>query len=156
MSTTDDLNLYRFECLIDGYPTVDWVWLKPEEVQPFLDLLNGDSATYRQATLDEEELYDEAYNDGYEVAIIQELRDNDNGITFRMNRVDSEEISFDTTKMFKCARCDNHKDFETEVARAGGLYLAETKQDILWHVCYSCVMLQSEIESVEFDIEEED
>jgi hypothetical protein len=87
------------------------------------------------------------------LSTVEENHKNDNGITFRLNSF--TERGMDTTKMFQCARCDKHKDFETEVARASGLYLAEPKEDVLWHVCYDCIMLQSEIESIELDATEE-
>ena len=152
MSTTRDLNLYRFEYLIDNSRRVDWVWLQPGEVQAFLDDLEGASIIYRQASSEEEELYDEAYNDGYGVAMAEESFNNSNGVVFRVEGIESlDTSSISTVKMFKCVRCDNYKDFETEVATTNGLYLSESKEDILWHVCYDCVMLQSEIESIKFD-----
>lgn len=152
MSTTRDLNLYRFEYLIDNSRRVDWVWLQPGEVQAFLDDLEGASIIYRQASSEEEELYDEAYNDGYGVAMAEESFNNSNGVVFRVEGIESLDPSLiSAVKMFKCVRCDNYKDFETEVATTNGLYLSESKEDILWHVCYDCVMLQSEIESIKFD-----
>jgi hypothetical protein len=152
MSTTEKLNLYRFEYLVDSSRRVDWVWLQAGEVQAFLDDLEGASIIYRQASSEEEELYDEAYNDGYGVAMAEESINNSNGIVFRVDGIQSLDPSLITTvKMFKCARCENYKDFETEVATTNGLYLSESKEDILWHICYDCVMLQSEIESIEFE-----
>lgn len=157
MSTKDNVNLFRFEYLDEEVRRVDWVWLTPTELHSYMDDQPRTSAViYRQASTEEEELYDEAYNDGYGVAMIQEALENDNGVTFRMNAF-GEGIakSFDTTKMFKCAMCNKHKDFDTEVASTGGMYLTKLVNDILWHVCAECVSLQAQIEDIHIEDAEE-
>ncbi len=150
-------NLYRFEHYepLDEATYVDWVWLEPAEVPEYRSSDMG--VKYRVATKDEEDLYNEAYADGYGVAAILEFESKDNGITFRVElNKDSEEFNY--TKMFKCSTCGEHRDFETEVAMANGFYLTELKgkdNDILWHVCYECAMLQLEVDWIDFDITEE-
>lgn len=155
MSTNEELKLYKFEYLQDNERVVEWVWLKSAEADSYFDnhwsMITG--VSFRVATEDETDLYNEAYNDGYMLATIEENRKVDNGITFRLNSFTPDGM--DTTKMFECARCENHKEFDGEVAMANGLYLSEEKNDLLWHVCYDCVMIQSEIESIEFDLNEE-
>lgn len=149
-TSSTDLSLYRFEYLSDGFRSVDWVWINEDELEKYLDYLSGNSGLiYRKASSDEEELYNEAYNDGYGVATIEEIQKVDNGISYKFNGLLEDGI--DTEKMFKCARCDRHKIFETEVAMTGGLYLTESREDILWHVCFDCVMLQSEVDSIDID-----
>jgi hypothetical protein len=155
VSTNEELRLYKFEYLQEDTPVVEWVWLKSDEADTYFDdhwsMITGMS--FRIATRDEADLYNEAFNDGYMLATVEENYKHSNGITFRLNSFTEEGI--DTTKMFQCARCGNHKDYETEVAMANGLYLAESKEDILWHVCFDCVMLQAEVESIEVDLTEE-
>jgi hypothetical protein len=156
VSTNEELRLYRFEYLQEEIAVIEWVWLKSGEANSYFDnhwsMITG--VSFRVASQDEEDLYNEAFNDGYMLATVEENRQNDNGITFRLNSFTEEGM--DTTKMFECVRCNKHKDFEGEVAMVNGLYLSEAKEDILWHVCYDCVMLQTEIESIEFYSKEED
>jgi hypothetical protein len=156
VSTNEELKLYRFEYLQEDLPVVEWVWLKFGEAEGYFDnhwsMITG--VSFRVASQDEEDLYNEAFNDGYMLATVEENHRNDNGITFRLNSFTL--TGMDTTKMFQCARCDKRKDFDDEVAVANGLYLAEAKEDILWHICFDCVMLQNEVESISIDSIEED
>lgn len=150
-------NLYRFEYYepLDECKYVDWVWLEPHEVSEYN---SGNNTTkFRAATSEEEELYNEAYSDGYGMAAALEFESNYNGVTFRVE-LDKITKDFSYTKMFQCATCKNHKDFETEVAMANGFYLTELrgeKNDVLWHVCYECAMLKLEVDGIELDITEE-
>lgn len=149
-------NLYRFEYYEpeDNDTYVDWVWLEESEVRNY-------KSTYprikvRVATKDEEDLYNEAYADGYGIAAMVEFTSQYDGVTFRLNRNEDDQLDmFNTTKMFECATCGNHKDFETEVATANDFYLGLIKDDKLWHVCFDCATIQMEIESIEVDLTEE-
>jgi hypothetical protein len=150
----DNKRLYRFECYepLDEETYINWVWLEPEEVSNFAS--SAGSVKYRVATSEEEELYDEAYADGYGIAAVMEFESKNDGITYRVELDESRE-DFSYTKMFQCSTCNKHKDFETEVATASGFYLTELKDEILWHVCYECAMLQLEVDGLEIDITEE-
>lgn len=157
MSTNkDNNNLYRFEYYepLDEFTYVDWVWLEPQEVSNYKSSAVG--VKYRKATSEEEELYNEAYADGYGIAAVMEFETKYDGVTFRVELGEDRE-DFTYTKMFQCSRCGNHKDFETDVATANGFYLTELKdnKDTLWHVCYDCAALQLEIERLDFDTTEE-
>jgi hypothetical protein len=144
--------LYRFEYYeeLDDANYVDWVWLQPSEINDFKSSYT--SASYRQASKEEEELYEEAYADGYGVAAMMEFESRYNGVTYRIELTEGGELD-KGTKMFQCAICKGHKDFETEVAMAGDHYLTELVDDTLWHICYDCVMLANEIDGINIDIE---
>lgn len=157
MSTNNESrNLYKFEYYepLDEHTYVDWVWLEPWEVSDYRS--SDSSVKYRKATSEEEDLYNEAYADGYGIASVIEFETKYDGVTFRVELSEDRE-DFTYTKMFQCSRCGNHKDFETEVAVANGFFLTELKdkKDVLWHVCYDCAELQLEIERLDFDITEE-
>ena len=150
----DSKILYRFEYFEpeDNETYVDWVWLGPLE----LNYYKSDYQTIkvRPATPDENDLYEEAYADGYGMAAMLEFEDRYDGITFRVELKDGD-LDMKGAKMFECALCNKHKDFETEVATANGLYLGEIKNDKLWHVCYECAMLQVEVEGISVEFTEE-
>ena len=151
------LNLYRFEYYepLDDCSYVDWVWLEPQEVSEYRS--SDVSVTYRVATKDEQDLYNEAYSDGYGVAVALEFESNYNGVTYRVEISDNKE-DFISTKVFECGTCGERRDFETEVAMANGFYLTDLKgkdSNILWHICYECAMLQLEIDWIDFEIDEE-
>jgi len=153
----ESANLYRFEYYepLDEFTYVDWVWLEPIEVSEYRS--SAANVKYRKATAEEEELYNEAYADGYGIAALMEFQSNDNGITFRV-QLNEDKQDFTHTKMFKCATCGEHRDFETEVAMVNGFYLTALKgedNDILWHVCYDCAMLELEVDWIDFDNTEE-
>ena len=141
----DDISLYRFEYLEEDIRVIDWLWLTEAELERYLENFKDASAlVYRVATSEEEELYDEAYRDGYEVAAIQEIMKSDNGITFRLDNIGEETL--ETTKMFECGICGEHKDFDSDVATANGFYVSISKEDILWHVCFQCTMLELSVD----------
>lgn len=134
----EDRRLYRFEYLEpeDQQTYVDWVWLKDEEID---DYRSGYATIkFRPATTDEENLYDEAYADGYGIAAMIEFEDRYDGITFRVEVGSDGELDMQGAKMFECGVCGTHKDFDTEVGMVAGLFLGEVKNDKLWHVCYGC------------------
>lgn len=142
----EDVILYRMEYLDNGVRIVDWLWLTELELDSRLeDLAQVAGLIYRAATSEEEELYDEAYRDGYEVAYISEIHDRYDGITFRVDKFDAENGDLQTTKMFECASCEKHRDFENEVGMSSGMYLAAIKNDKLWHLCYECAQGNAEI-----------
>lgn len=146
--------LYRFEHYepLDDSTYVDWVWLTPEEVPQFR---RGDGIVkYREATEDESYLYNEAYADGYGIASIMEFESKYDGITYRVELNEDGDFS-EGTKMFQCSICKEHKDFESEVAMANGFYLTELNNENLWHVCYRCVMMDSEFTGVTIEFNEE-
>lgn len=145
-SSDDQKSLYRVEYYEpeDGRSYADWVWLEPKEVAEYRSEYKYVKA--RKATADESELYEEAYEDGYSVAMIMEMRSIDNGVTFRVELDDSGDLAAGH-KMFKCAVCDKHKDFNA-VAVVNGYYLTILIDDVLWHVCYDCAALSAEIDEV--------
>lgn len=136
-SKKDSRSLYRFEYYEpeDDFTYVDWVWLDVDEISDYKSGLN--EVKFRPATKDESELYDEAYADGYGVAAVMEFESKYDGITFRIEITGDGELSTGK-KMFQCAICDEHLDFELESAAIGDMYLGVIKDDKLWHVCKSC------------------
>lgn len=147
--------LYRFEYFEpeDNETYVDWIWLDALELNNYKSEYN--TVKVRPATNDEVDLYEEAYADGYGIAAVMEFESKYDGITFRVELDDDGKLDFQSKKMFQCAMCDKHKDFDTEVATANGLYLGEIKDDKLWHVCYECAMVQVEVEGIEIEYTEE-
>ena len=157
MSTNkENFNLYRFEYYepLDEFTYVDWVWLEPHEVSDYRSSSPG--VKYRKATSEEEELYNEAYADGYGIAAVMEFETKYDGVTFRVE-LDRGLEDFTYTKMFQCSMCSKHKDFEEEAATVNGFFLTELKdkKDVLWHVCRECADLKLQIEGISFDITEE-
>lgn len=147
--------LYRFEYFEpeDSATYVDWVWLGPLDLNNYKS--GYDTVKVRPATEDEVDLYEEAYADGYGIAAVMEFESKYDGITFRISLDDKGELDFEGTKMFECAICDKHKDFETEVAMVKSMYLGLVKDDKLWHVCHDCVMLQVEVDDIEITAADE-
>lgn len=139
-------SLYRFENYepLDDETYVNWIWLTDSE---YLEYVDGEVGPHRAATADEAELYNEAYADGYGMAAILEFESGYDGITFRLNLGENKE--FDNTKMFQCAVCDRHLDFEDNVANAGGMYLGAIRNEKLWHICYDCARGNAEVEWIE-------
>ena len=146
--------LYRFEYFEpeDNETYVDWVWLGPLE----LNYYKSDYQTIkvRPATPDENDLYEEAYADGYGIAAMLEFESSYDGITFRVELGKDGELDFNGKKMFECAVCTQHKDFDEEVAMVKDLYLGVIKDDKLWHICYDCGLLGTEIGSIEIEDDE--
>ena len=153
-SNENNQDLYRFEYVDpDNSQTyVEWVWLALEEVSLYKP--DYPSVKYREATEDEVSLYEEAYSDGYGVAAMMEFEDSYDGVTFRVELGEDGELDMHGTKMFECAICGIHKDFEEEVGVAGGLYLGEVKDDKLWHVCYDCAQNAAMLKNIEESMEE--
>lgn len=147
MSEEERRLLYRFEHYepLDGEFYVNWIWLKDSDLEEYTQ--HYEEGSYRVATADEMELYDEAYADGYGIAAVMEFESQYDGITYRLDRYDGEDFS--TTKMFQCAVCDRHQDFEDNVASAGGMYLGAIRDNKLWHVCYDCAQGRAEVEWIE-------
>lgn len=150
----EGLTLYKFETIEeDGYNRVDWLWVDNDELSNYLS-----SATiYREATEEEVYLYEEAFSYGKMLGTVETSYLNHNGVMFRIDGLGGFSLEEDlkTVKVFTCARCENQKEFDSDVATVNGLYLTELKDDVLWHVCYDCVVLQTEIESIEFDFGQE-
>jgi len=144
------------EYLDEGTRIVDWLWLTEYELENYLeDRAQAAGLIYRAATSEEEELYDEAYRDGYEVAALTGVENAYDGITFRMDGID-EDGDIKTTKMFQCAECDRNLDFNEEVGTSGEMFLGVLKDDKLWHICYGCAMLQMEIQNIEVELKTEE
>lgn len=137
-----DVKLYRMETFNQGRREVEWNWLTNYELDSYVASKPG--VVHRQATREEEELYDEAYRDGHDVAFLKSLDESFDGITFRVETLGEDDIK--TTKMFQCAVCDQHKDFLTEVATAGAMYLGAVRDEKLWHLCYDCAIGNAEVD----------
>lgn len=143
--------LYRCERFEpeDNQLYVEWMWLSPEELKDFSRDSNIENV--RRATYEEENLYEEAYADGYGVAAMLEFESQYDGITFRVELGEDGNLDFNGKKMFQCAICDSHKDFETEVATVGDFYIGMVKDDKLWHICYDCALIGVEINEIEIE-----
>lgn len=142
--------LYRAEYTdFDNSKTVEWVWLSEDDIVDYRSSYN--SVSLRLATEDETLLYDEAYADGYGIAAMLEFKSNYDGVTFRVELDENGNLNFEGAKMFECAVCSDHKDFDDEVAMANDLYLGVVKDDKLWHVCYGCAMLGTAIGGIEIE-----
>lgn len=156
--TEDNENrtLYRFQYWEpeDQCNYVEWVWLTDDEVDKYRS--SDLNVTHRRATEEEKDLYNEAYADGYGIAAMMEFESTYDGVTFRVEMGKDGELDFNGKKMFECAVCANHKDFDDEVAMCNDLYLGVIKDDKLWHVCYDCGLLGTEIGSIEIEITGED
>lgn len=158
MRRNDDLSLKRFEYLEGNIRVVDWIWLREDEVANYMSGRDTIGALLvRNASADEAELYDEAYNDGYDVAMIYESINNSNGVTYRIevseDKIATKAGDFDSHKMFECATCGVNKDFESDVAviETGPWFLATLKEDVLWFNCYNCGSMGAEIAGIEVD-----
>ena len=150
----DNRSLYRFEYYEpeDNESYVEWVWLKETELKNYRSSYK--TIKVRPATYDETELYEEAYADGYGIAAMMEFESSYDGVTFRVEMGKDGELDMDGKKMFECAVCGKHKDFETEVGMTAGLYLGEVKDDKLWHVCYDCAENAVMLKAIEDSVEE--
>ena len=148
---SEERNLYRFEYYEpeDQCNYTDWVWLKDDEISDYRSSYG--TVNVRPATSDEEDLYNEAYADGYGIAAMMEFESKYDGVTFRVELGEDGELNVDGKKMCEGAVCGDHKDFEDEVAMANDLFLGVVKDDKLWHICFGCAMLGSEIGGIEIE-----
>ena len=112
---SEERNLYRFEYYEpeDQCNYTYWVWLKDDEISDYRSSYG--TVNVRPATSDEEDLYNEAYADGYGIAAMMEFESKYDGVTFRVELGEDGELNVDGKKMFECAVCGDHKDFEDEV-----------------------------------------
>jgi len=150
-SSEDEVkHLYKFDYYEaeDDCTYVDWVWLKPSELSEYRS--SYAQVKMRAATEDEENLYEEAYEDGYGIAMIMEMRSVDNGVTFRVELDKNGDFDMGH-KMFRCALCEKHKDFDEQAATAGAYYLTQLVDDVLWHVCIECVVLGEQVDEAAID-----
>lgn len=138
MTFRDDkeLKLYRFEYLSDGHRTVDWVWL--EETEPKDYLGNDDyviGLSYREATQDEAELYNEAFSDGHGLGTVEANMAHSNEVYYKLVSFDPME----TKKIFTCGECGKKAlDFETQASKTGEYYVTKEIENILWYLCVDC------------------
>ncbi len=148
MEDSEKRFLYRFEHYepLDGEVYVEWLWLKRDEIIPYA--AEGETS-FRIATKDEEDLYNEAYADGYSIAALIEYESQYDGITLRVELDKSGDLDFTSKKMFQCAVCNRHLDFEDNVASGGGMYLGAVRDEKLWHICYDCAQGRAEVEWIE-------
>lgn len=124
---------------------MDWVWLTgEEEAKDYLTVDSGVSGViHREATQDEEELYDEAFNDGLGLGQAEGRMENYNGVAYRLNSMkfdeDSDGLGIDTTKVFKCGDCGEESlEHEIKAATTGEYYIAKERDGVLWYVCFDC------------------
>lgn len=144
------LRLYKVTYVDDNANYSNWTWMTIEEASDVANLPTlGEIESFREATTEETELYDDAYNDGYGIATIEEFQSCNNGVTFCLNFDNATEGMFTTKKMFECGICGEDKDFESGVASANGLFLSVNVDDMLWHVCFNCAV--EEVEKMEMD-----
>lgn len=137
MNKDADKFLYKFEYYeeLDNETYTDWVWLEESEVADYRS--SYQKVDVRKATLEEASLYEDAYSEGYGMAAVLEFESKYDGITFRIELNEDGNLSAGR-KMFQCAVCDEHLDFEEKVAAIGEMYLGVVKEDKLWHVCRDC------------------
>lgn len=133
--------LHRFEYFYDDEYVVDWMWV--EEGEDPADYLKNDAyvagVDYRPATLDEQKLYTEAYNDGVGVGTAEILMERNIGVYFKFNSASAEGPSIDTTKIFTCGECKRTGlEFETDAATTGEYYVCKDIENVLWHLCWKC------------------
>lgn len=137
--------LFRFEYLSLGDRSVDWVWLTGEDEAK--DYLTGQSdvsaVVYREATDDEEELYDEAFSDGLGIGQAEARMESHNGVLYQLNSmnldVTDEKFGLDTTKIFTCGECgESSLEFDIKAVTTGQYYVAKEKEGVLWYVCFDC------------------
>lgn len=128
-----------------GDRVVDWVWLTgDEEAKDYLSVDSGVSGVmYREATEDEAELYDEAFNDGLGLGQAEGRMENYNGLAYRLNSMNlnpaDEKFGIDTTKVFTCGECgESSLEFEIKAVTTGEYYVAKEKEGVLWYVCFDC------------------
>ena len=145
--------LYRVEYYEpeDRDTYIEWIWAEA------IDLIGyrpNQDISYRRATTEETYLYEEAYEDGYGIAALIEYEHNYNGVTFRIELDENGDLA-QGEKMFECAVCEKHKDFGTEVGTVNNFFITELKNDTLWHICFECAMITSELEGIEIDTTEE-
>lgn len=151
----EEKSLFRFQYVEDGERYVDWVWLTLEDLVSY-KTNHGTDIHVRPATPDETDLYEEAYADGYGVAALMEFESQYDGVTYRLELPEGRNsIEFSQKKMFECAICGKHKDFDEEVATANGLYLGEVKDNKLWHVCFDCASIQVALDGIDVEFTEE-
>ena len=152
----DGTDLYRVQYLDmeNGDLTVEWTWLTFDEIGSYRS--DYPQVKIRMASDEELDLYEEAYADGYGAASAIEWESTYDGVTFRIELGEDGELDFEGTKMFECAVCKTHKDFEEEVGMAGGLFLGEVIDDKLWHVCFPCAQNAAMLKGIEDAIEEEE
>lgn len=150
----EEKTLYRCERfeLEDNRIYVEWLWLSHADMEEYVT--DSSYETFREATSEEVDLYEEAYADGYGVAAMLEFEHSYDGITFRVELDKDGSLDFEGTKMFECAVCGSHKDFDEEVATVNDLFLGVLKDDKLWHVCFNCAMIGTEIGSIEIEDDE--
>jgi hypothetical protein len=140
-----DFKLFRFEYLSLGDRVVDWVWLTGDEEAK--EYLTGEShisgVMYREATEDEEELYDEAFDDGLGLGQAEARRENHNGVAYQLNSMNlnpnDESFGMDVTRIFTCGDCgESLLEFELRAATTGEYYIAKEIEGVLWYVCSEC------------------
>lgn len=149
MSKSENRSLYKCEYydLESEEFVTNWIWFSDDEVMPYVEKT---AAIFRPATKDEENLYYEAYADGYSTAALKEHEARYDGITFRVEFDENGNLlTMNGKKMFQCAICDRTLDFEENVASAGGMYLGAVRNDTLWHICFDCAQGRTEVEWIE-------
>lgn len=158
-------SLYKYKYIYqdmetyEEIPGVDWLSLTQAEYDTYVvsyintgiygfqnDFFGEDYAlifeSFDKATDDELEAYNEGWIEAISLAKAQERWDTYNGVGYRIDSMSPEFIS---TKIFTCGSCERTFDF-TEATKLGEFYIVlpkpsknEEKEDILWHVCRSCV-----------------
>lgn len=134
-----NLSLYKFEYLHDGYATVDWIWLEPGDER---DYLANDSdvtgLTMRQATQEEEDLYNEAFADGYGLGSVETEFKRSNEVYFKFLGMKGD-LELETEKVFTCGECKTRMmDFESKSAKFGPYFITKEVEGILWFLCIEC------------------
>lgn len=140
---SETFKLYKFEYLHLGDNYTQWVWLKDdEEARTYMADDEGVSVViYRQATKEESDLYEEAFEDGRGLGVAETRMEFTNGVVYKLNKFEPKDdgVSLDTTKLFKCGQCEQEMlDFEVKAATTGEYYVSIEKESVLWYVCTDC------------------
>lgn len=141
------IHLYRFTYWEEptSPPSVEWVFGGSDRDMEKHGSMYKDMAfhyEYRRATPDESAAYDEGFTEASALADATSRMQNWNGVTFRIDRFTEDNL--ETTKIFECAKCGKHKEFEAEAATIGEYYICtpspRERNESLWHVCRECAI----------------
>lgn len=135
-----NVNLYRFEYIEELCNSVDWLWLEPEEVKDFRandpDVV---LVSLRKATEEEEDLYNEAFADGYGLGSVETEFKKSNQVYYLFTGLKGD-MELQTEKIFTCGECRVRSiNFEEKASMFGPYYITKEVDDILWYVCVDCV-----------------
>ena len=141
------LTLFRFSYWEEptSPPVIDWVFGHTKrDIEKYARSYQEIAFhyEYRKATEDEAMAYDEGFSEATALADATSRMQNWNGVTFKIEKFTEDGI--ETTKIFECAKCGKHKEFEAEAASIGEYFICTPSprkdNESLWHVCRGCAV----------------